>query len=198
MAPGLRDRCVLFGVVRQCAPLLPAIATGFGQNGPVLPQEMVISRSRCWRRGWDSNPGSLRSTVFKSGSRCSRGSVDDPIHEGIRRFAGPRIRHYSALLLPAVATGWRTLDEFPRSHVQAFYRSPSSVWTRGPDADYLRTMPVWLRVIDVVALAVASGLPAKSPKHHRTLNKELCQLRDRAVTSTRGGQKPRFAHAARP
>ena len=106
---------------------------------------MAVSRSECWRRGWDSNPGSLRSTVFKSGSRCSRGSADDPIHEGIDGLPGlesadVRLRCYR-LLLPARGPS----HEFARCSFSC--RDQAKKWRdrrdsnpRPPDP---RQRPVW-------------------------------------------------------
>ena len=89
------DRRVLFGVVRPCAPLLPRIATGFGHNGPVLATRMADTRSERWRRGWDSNPGSLRSTVFKTAaidrSATSPRWVHAQIMRELDRQTSPRV-----------------------------------------------------------------------------------------------------------
>ena len=79
------DRRVLFGVVRPCAPLLPTIATGFGQNGPVSATEMAYSRSKCWRRGRDSNPGTFRSAVFKTAAIDRSATSPRWVHAQIMR-----------------------------------------------------------------------------------------------------------------
>ena len=44
---------------------------------PVFGPKTAISRSESWRRGWDSNPGSLHSAVFKSGSGRPQGFAED-------------------------------------------------------------------------------------------------------------------------
>jgi hypothetical protein len=62
---GLFDRCILFVVVRRFALLLPAVATGLGQKRPVFGRQMAISRSKSWRRGRDSNPGTLWVCSFQ-------------------------------------------------------------------------------------------------------------------------------------
>ena len=79
--------------VRRCSAVCAVatrIATGFGQNGPLSATKMADSHSDSWRRGWDSNPGSLRSTVFKGAPERSWGSVSVRFErEGFRFGASP-------------------------------------------------------------------------------------------------------------
>jgi hypothetical protein len=79
-----------------CSALLPRIATGFGHNGPVSATKMADSRSECWRRGWDSNPGSLRSTVFKTAAIDRSATSPRWVHAQI-------MRERDRLMLPDVA-----------------------------------------------------------------------------------------------